>query len=95
MEKRLGLTFDELPDVLTAKDIAEYLQSSTRQVYNWFAQEPESGGIKNFRKGKMCRAFKDDFAVWLGREPTRKGVGMSRNQKENAPAGPGRPASAQ
>jgi hypothetical protein len=55
----------ELPEILTAKIIAEYLAISKRRVYELFQLKPEVGGIKCFEIGKSKRVDKQDFLNWL------------------------------
>lgn len=63
--KTTFLTMEELPDVLDAKVIAQYMRVSTKQVYNWFDLIPAAGGIPCFRIGKSRRARKDEFLQWF------------------------------
>ncbi|MDT2260581.1 DNA-binding protein [Paenibacillus larvae] len=44
---------DELPDILTALLIANYLGISRRRVYELFKLNPEYGGILIFKLGKQ------------------------------------------
>lgn len=52
---------DELPEILTALDIATYLGISRRRVYELFQLKPEFGGIPNFEIGLSKRVEKKDF----------------------------------
>ncbi|AJD83045.1 hypothetical protein [Paenibacillus larvae] len=56
---------DELPDILTALLIANYLGISRRRVYELFKLNPEYGGIPNFQIGKTKFAHKDDLTQWI------------------------------
>lgn len=57
-------TMEELPDRLTAKDIAAHLRVSTRRVYEHFKLSPVLGGIPNFNFGKTIFVDKSDFIDW-------------------------------
>ncbi|MDR1701654.1 MAG: helix-turn-helix domain-containing protein [Sporomusaceae bacterium] len=67
---------ENLPDILTAQHIADYLGISRRRVYELFQIKPEFGGIKNFDLGaaKRCskRAQKTDFLNWLNAKVAEK-----------------------
>lgn len=58
-------SLSELPEILTAKHIAEYLSISRRRVYELFQLKPEYGGIPNFEIGKSKRVDKVDFISWI------------------------------
>jgi excisionase family DNA binding protein len=65
MKKQGFKTLDSLPEVLTAKLIAGYLQISRRRVYELLQLHPEHGGIPNFKIGISKRVDKSDFKEWL------------------------------
>lgn len=56
---------DQLPDILTAQNIADYLGISRRRVYELFQMTPEHGGIPNFDIGFSKRVRKEDFLLWI------------------------------
>ena len=56
---------NELPDILTAQNIADYLGISRRRVYELFQLKPRAGGIPNFDIGLSKRAEKKDFLAWI------------------------------
>ena len=58
-------TIVELPEILTAKHIAEYLDISRRRVYELFQITPTAGGIPNFEIGLSKRVDRDDFLRWI------------------------------
>ncbi|MCY9737939.1 helix-turn-helix domain-containing protein [Paenibacillus alvei] len=62
----------DLPDILTASDIAKYLKLSRRRVYELFDLSPEMGGIPNFNIGLSRRVRKEDLMEWIG-EQLKKG----------------------
>jgi hypothetical protein len=64
MKQKHVPTLDELPDSLTAVDIAAHLRVSTRRVYEHFKLSPDHGGIPNFRFGKTILVDKPDFVKW-------------------------------
>lgn len=59
------LSIDQLPDILTAQNIADYLTISRRRVYELFKLHPEHGGIPNFDIGFSKRVDKQDFINWI------------------------------
>lgn len=56
---------DYYPEILTAKDISEYLHISRRRVYELFNLSPSKGGIPNFSIGASKRVKKDSFISWI------------------------------
>ncbi|AXF39526.1 helix-turn-helix domain-containing protein [Paenibacillus larvae] len=56
---------EEMPEILTAQQIANYLSISRRRVYELFQTKPECGGIPNFEVGKSKRVYKYDFTQWI------------------------------
>ncbi len=58
-------TLAELPEILTAQNIADYLQIHRKTVYELFNKLPEYGGIPCFNIGISKRADKGDFCKWL------------------------------
>lgn len=60
-------TLADLPDVITAKEIAAFLRINQNTVYEMF----KAGKIKSFgggANGKSIRCMKVDFIEWLDRE---------------------------
>ena len=55
----------ELPSILTAKHMAEYLHISRRRVYELLQIKPEYGGIPSFSIGASKRATREDFIEWI------------------------------
>ena len=49
---------DELPDILTAQQIATYLGISRKKVYELFQLKDEAGGIPCFSIGASKRVMK-------------------------------------
>lgn len=58
-------TLEELSDILTAQDIADYLKISRRRVYDLFKQNVNYGGIPNFEVGNTKRVLKEDLVKWI------------------------------
>ena len=64
--RKYGMLAD-LPDVITAKEIAAFLRINQNTVYEMF----KAGKIKSFgggANGKSIRCMKVDFIEWLDRE---------------------------
>lgn len=54
-----------LPQILTAQHIANYLGISRRRVYELLQMSEEAGRIKCFQIGISKRVDKDDFFKWI------------------------------
>jgi hypothetical protein len=65
MKTKQNISIDELPQVLTAQNIAGYLGISRRRVYELFQTKPKAGGIPNFDIGASKRVEKKDFIKWI------------------------------
>ncbi|NYB72523.1 helix-turn-helix domain-containing protein [Sedimentibacter hydroxybenzoicus DSM 7310] len=57
--------FNELPDILTADILSEFLSLSKRRVYELMDINPEYGGIKCLRIGRNKRVLKTDLEEWM------------------------------
>lgn len=66
------IQFNQMPEVLTAKHIAEYLNISRRRVYELFQLKPSQGGIPNFDIGISKRVIKEDFEEWINNKKIEK-----------------------
>ena len=66
---------NDLPEMITAQNIASYLGISRRRVYELFQLNPEHGGIPNFDIGASKRVEKKDFIKWI---EARKGEKAQR-----------------
>lgn len=56
---------EELPEILSAQLIANYLGISRSTVYTLFQTKPEFGGIPNFEVGNSKRVVKVEFVNWI------------------------------
>lgn len=65
MKAKQNIHIDELPEVLTAQNIADYLVISRRRVYELFQLKQTAGGIPNFDIGASKRVEKKDFIKWI------------------------------
>lgn len=63
--QRKQLTIEELPQVLTAQHIADYLYLARVTVYELFKLPIERGGIPNFNVGNSRRVMKSEFIAWI------------------------------
>lgn len=72
--KREFTTWDSLPDILTAKHIAEFLSISRRRVYELFQIHVNHGGIPNFSIGASKRVDKEDFKQWRNKLKEKSSV---------------------
>lgn len=59
------MRLDELPEIITAQHIADYLKISRRRVYELFKLHPDHGGIRNFDIGFSKRVRKEDLVKWI------------------------------
>jgi hypothetical protein len=65
------ITLEELPDVLTARHVSEFLGISKRRAYELFQLSINAGGIKSMSFGKSKRIYKSDFLEWLSNHTNR------------------------
>lgn len=56
---------NELPNILTAQDIADYLRIGRKRVYELMDLSPEHGGIPTFNVGRSRRVERKDFERWI------------------------------
>ncbi|OKP81597.1 hypothetical protein A3842_10980 [Paenibacillus sp. P3E] len=77
------MTLEEMPEVLTAQHIADYLGLSRYTIYEHFKLPIEMGGIPNFQVGKRSRkTLKSDFILYLNRQRSyRDEVSTQRMKK--------------
>lgn len=70
------ISLDELPEILTAQEISNYLGISRTRVYELFQLLPKAGGIPNFDIGSSKkaskRAIKKDFIQWMESRKSEK-----------------------
>lgn len=59
------MLINELPEMLTAQHISNYLGISRGKVYMLFQINPAAGGIPNFAIGTSKRVEKKDFVTWI------------------------------
>lgn len=71
---------DELPEILTAKDISKYLRISRSSVYELFRTKVEYGGIPNIAIGLSKRVQKKDFMDWI--EARKRGKASPINNSD-------------
>ena len=69
------MSINELPEILTAQHISDYLGISRGKIYTLFQINPASGGIPNFAIGTSKRVEKKDFVEWI---KARKGEKAER-----------------
>lgn len=63
---------NDLPEIITAQQIASYLGISRRRVYELFQTNPKHGGIPNFSIGSSKRVEKKDFVKWIDGKKNEK-----------------------
>lgn len=64
MSKRRVFTWDQLPEILTAQDIADIMVLSRKRVYELMQLHPDHGGIPNYFVGSSRRVDKPDLLSW-------------------------------
>ncbi len=67
MSKTRIYSWDQLPDVLTAQDIADIFVLSRKRVYELMQIHPDHGGIPNYLVGSSKRVDKPDLLCWKER----------------------------
>ena len=71
------MPMDELPEIITAQHISDYLGISRGKVYTLFQINLASGGIPNFAIGKSKRVEKKDFLAWIEAQKGEKAERVS------------------
>ena len=71
------MRIEDMPDILTAQNIADYLGISRRRVYELFQIPVEMGGIANFDIGFSKRVHKEDFIRWIEERKKEKSQRLS------------------
>ena len=62
---------NDLPEIITAQHIADYLHIARQSVYELFRTNPQYGGIPFFSIGTAKRVKRSDFIAWIkGRKET-------------------------
>ncbi len=59
------MNINDLPDILTAKAIARFLQISLRKAYDLMDVNPNDGGLPCKRIGNCKRVLKAGLIKWL------------------------------
>ena len=59
------MSIDELPEVITAQHISDYLGISRGKIYTLFQIKPDAGGIPSFDIGNSKKVEKKDFVEWI------------------------------
>lgn len=66
------MPINELPEILTAQHISDYLGISRGKIYVLFQTKPTAGGIPNFDIGASRRVEKKDFLAWIEARKSEK-----------------------
>ena len=66
------ITIDEMPEILTAKHIAEHLHLSKPRVYELMRTPVAAGGMTSFAIGKSKRVLRGDFLKWIEERKTEQ-----------------------
>lgn len=69
---------EDLPQMLTAQHIADYLIIARNTVYDLFKLPPDRGGIPNFNIGKSRRVMKSDLVSWIQSQRTQQDTDAKR-----------------
>ena len=59
------MTANDLPPILTAQHIADFLMISRQRVYELMQLHKAHGGIPNFQIGATRRVDRDEFLAWI------------------------------
>ncbi|MGD6964504.1 helix-turn-helix domain-containing protein [Fictibacillus phosphorivorans] len=65
MENKNKPSLEELPQILSAQDISDYLHISRNTVYELFKKPPANGGIPVISIGITKRVRKENFITWV------------------------------
>jgi excisionase family DNA binding protein len=66
--KKEYITWESLPDILDAKEIAQQLRISRRRVYELLQLSVQHGGIPYFEIGASKRVEKPDLKQWVAQK---------------------------
>lgn len=66
------MTIDEMPEVLTAKMIAEHLHLTNTRIYELMSISTDAGGIPSFRVGRSPRVHRDKYLAWVASRETNE-----------------------
>lgn len=67
------IAINDLPEILTAKDIRRHLQASRSFAYHLMSISTAAGGIPSFKIGSSPRTYREDYLAWLASRPTNAG----------------------
>jgi excisionase family DNA binding protein len=70
--KNQYMTWESLPDTLTATHISQFLGISRRRIYELFQIQEDQGGIPNYEIGASKRVDKSDFEKWISQKKEEK-----------------------
>lgn len=56
---------EDLPDILTPQQVADYLGISRKKVYELCQMKPDYGGLQSFSIGKSRKIEKSTLLIWL------------------------------
>jgi Helix-turn-helix domain len=70
-KKSASVSLEELPPVLSAQDISDYLHISRNSVYELFRIPPSNGGIPVISIGLTKRVRKENFVTWVKQQEKR------------------------
>jgi excisionase family DNA binding protein len=63
---RIKITkLEELPDILTSKQVADFLGISRGRIYEYCQMNPEVGGIESFTIGRSRKIEKANLIRWI------------------------------
>jgi excisionase family DNA binding protein len=73
------MKLDDLPEILSASMVGDYLGVDRKVIYDLLNNKPEYGGMISFRVGSQRRIRKDDLVNWIdnqlnGNTPKLKAV---------------------
>jgi len=71
------MPINELPEIITAQHISDYLGISRGKIYTLFQIKPTAGGIPNFAIGTSKRVEKKDFIKWIEARKGEKAQSIS------------------
>lgn len=65
MREKNRVFLEDLPDILTPQQVAEYLGISRRRIYEFCLLNPTDGGLPNFTVGASRKIKKTSLIDWI------------------------------
>jgi excisionase family DNA binding protein len=68
------LTLDELPEMLTVQQTADYIRLSKNSIYTLCQKKKEQGGMPSFKSGNTRRIRKSALIEWINDQEKQSAI---------------------